>query len=188
MTGTVPHAATATAGWPDEPTRAFVGRTWGGCAALGTALLLVGLGSEHLRAGHAAVAALLLTLAVGAAVAAVAALRGGGRPLRRAAVVLSGAGAAGVLAGLLTQRFGVTELTAVALGTTGAVLLAWSGHGVTTDPPSAEGDGASPPRGVARLALLALGAVAVSAAVGNGLAATEAGEHAVPHGLHVGHR
>ncbi|MBF0686403.1 MAG: hypothetical protein IR158_01365 [Cellulomonas sp.] len=155
-------------------------RTWGGCAALGAGLVLTGIGAEHLG-GHPAVAAALLALAAGTLGSAVVALRGGATHLPRAAVVLALAGGAGAASGLATQRFGAAELTASALGVLGAVLLGASGHVTGT------GDDRRTEHGATRLVLLVLGALAVAAACATGLAATEAGDHAVPHGLHVHH-
>ena len=173
-------AAGTTTAWPDEPLAAFVTRTWGGCAALGAGLLLTGVGAEHLGA-HPVVAAVLLALAAGALGSAVVALRGGAAHLPRAAVVLALAGGAAAASGLATQRFGAAELTASALGVLGAVLLGASGHVTGT------GDDRRAEHGATRLVLLVLGALAVAAACTTGLAATEAGDHAVSHGLHVHH-
>ena len=133
----------ARAAWPDEPLATFVARTWAGCAAVGTGLVLVGLGPEHVG-HHVGAAAVLLASATASPAVAVAALHGSRRLLRPGAAVLALADGAAVAVGLATQRLGPAGLVAV-------------------------------------------GALAVAAATGNGLAATEAGDHAVPHGVHVQH-
>ncbi|WP_309134539.1 hypothetical protein [Cellulomonas sp.] len=181
-------AATDGTAWPDETTTAFVTRTWGAYGALGTGLLLVALGAEHLD-HHAAASALLLPLGAGALLVAVLSLRGAGRHLRPGGVVTALAGAAAVLVGLATGRTATAELTAVGLGVLAGALLAASAGPralASQERASATRTGldarASGPW--ARLALLAVGALLASAATVNGLAATEAGDHAVPHGLH----
>ncbi|QGQ18646.1 hypothetical protein GC089_04550 [Cellulomonas sp. JZ18] len=165
-------------------------RTWGGYGALGTGLVLVALGAEHLR-HHPALSVLLLPLGAATLLVAVLSLRGAGRHLRPGGVLTAVAGAAAVLAGLGTGRTGTAELVALVLGVlSGALLAASAGPraaGVVArrdgrgeqDTPGDDGGNAW-----SRLALLALGALLASAATVQGLAATEAGEHAVPHGLH----
>ncbi|QCB92895.1 hypothetical protein [Cellulomonas shaoxiangyii] len=168
-------AADAHDPWPQEATGVFTARTWGGYAALGTGLVLVGLGAGHLD-HHVPAALLLLPLGAAALVAAVLALRGDGRHLRVGGPLVAASGAAALLVGLATAQAGTAELTAAGLGVVGGVLLAVAGRlGARTGARS----------GVwARLGLLAAGALLASAATVNGLAATEAGAHAVPHGLH----
>ena len=164
---------------------ALVARTWGGCAGLGTGLLLVGVGSGHL--GHSTdAAAALLALAAGALVAAAGTLHGAADP-RVAAVLLALTGAATVAVGAATHRFGTAELTTATLGLVGAVLLGWATHARTRARREGQVRPTSGRTAAARLVLLSLGAFAVAAATGGGLAATEAGDHAVPHGTHLEH-
>lgn len=169
--------------WPQEGTGVFAARTWGGYAALGTGLVLLALGSEHLD-HHVAASVLLLPLGAAAIAVAVLALRGGGRHLRVGGPVVAAAGAAGILTGLATAQAGTAEVTALGLGVVGGALLAAAGRpGAAPVPPAADARTAAR-RAWGRLALLSAGALLASAATVNGLAATEAGEHAVPHGLH----
>lgn len=192
-------AGTDAQAWPHERTAAFVARTWGGYGALGTGLLLVALGAEHLR-HHPGLSALLVPLGAATLAAAVLSLRGAGRHLRPGGVLTAVSGAAAVLAGLGTGRTGTAELIALGLGVLAGVLLVASAGARGTAPGAtvADASAATAPQDPgrratagaggtwSRLALLALGALVASAATVQGLAATEAGEYAVPHGLHGG--
>ncbi len=169
--------------WPAESTAAFVTRTWGAVAALGTGLVLIGLGAEHLE-HHVAASLLLLPLGAASLATAVLALRGAGRHLLAGGPLVAAAGAAALLVGLATAQAGTAELAALGLGVTGGALLA-AAHRLSAAPDAGSGTTAAAGSGVwGRLALLAVGALLASAGTVTGLAATEAGEHAVPHGLH----
>ncbi|MFS0703052.1 hypothetical protein AB6N23_00885, partial [Cellulomonas sp. 179-A 9B4 NHS] len=113
--GTAGRPAGGHDAWPAERTAAFVARTWGAVAALGTGLVLIGLGAEHLR-HHAAASALLLPLGAAALATAVLALRGSGRHLLVGGPLVAAAGAAALLVGLATAQAGTAELAALGLG------------------------------------------------------------------------
>ncbi|WP_087507839.1 hypothetical protein [Cellulomonas iranensis] len=170
------HVAGPRAAWPDEGATSFGARTAGALAVGGGALVTVAVAAPHL-AHHALLAGTLLALAATTAAGAVAALRGPGRAPRAAAGAATATGAAVLVVAPTWGLVGTAAVTAGALTLGGAVLL-----GVAARTPVARAGRAPGPW--ARIGALAVGALLASAATVHGLAATEAGAHAVPHGSH----
>ncbi|WP_282946179.1 hypothetical protein [Cellulomonas endometrii] len=153
-------------------------RLWAGLGALGLGLVTEGVAAGHLARHPGAGVALA---AVGLAVLgwAVAALRGPVRGPAAAVGALLLVGPAVLLAAPLTQtRPTAAEAAALALGLGTAIALALGRRAATAPGPRR----ALGPRGQA--GVLAAGALLVALVTVPGLAATEAGAHAVPHGSH----
>ncbi|KSW20715.1 hypothetical protein [Cellulomonas sp. B6] len=172
-----PRGASARAAWPDEGGTSFGARSWGALAVGGGALVTVAVAVPHL-ASHVLLATALLLLAAATAVGSVATLRGPGRAARAAAGAATATGAAVLLSAPSWGLVGTAAVTAGALTLGGAVLL-----GVAARTPVGRADRTTPGPW-ARLGVLTVGALLASAATVHGLAATEAGAHAVPHGSH----
>jgi len=166
---------------------------------LGAAMLLLAAVPGIARDGEgtaSSVALLVVVLALGLAALlwALASLRRGAVLVPRAVVAVAfGTTAVGVLAYTLAQPVLLSVLPGVRLPgaddyTTAALLLltafgaALTSRGVNGDEVVA--DEPAPPRAGRRLMALAAGATVVGALVTPGLAASAAGEYAVPHGEH----
>lgn len=162
-----PEPAAATG--PAEGLREFGARTGAAYAALGAGLVLLALGSEHLR-HHPAVAVGLVVLGGAEAAWSVLALRGP-VPVARAALatLLVGAVAWLVVGTSITGALGLSDAAAVGLQLLAGVLLAVAVR------PSEPVRGAGP---FARVAVLAVASLVVATITVPGLAATDAGAHA----------
>jgi len=150
-------------------------RMWAALAALGFGLVTLGIGAGHLD--HHLPVGIALTVAGALGIGwAVLALRGTlprPRPATLTLVVL--APAALLSAPLTGTALTAAEASALALGLGAAVLTALHLRcGV---------EQSAPPAGRLALALF-VGAMLIAAVIVPGLAATTAGEHAVPHGSH----
>lgn len=163
------------AAWPAERGAAFAARTSGALASGGGALVATAVAAPHLGT-HPAPAVGLLVAAAAAAGTVVATLRGPGPATRRAAGAAALLGGAVLVVSPVWGLVGTAAVTAGALALVGAVLLAAAAR-----PRTAPDADAGP---WTRLLALAAGALLVSAVAVHGLAATEAGAHAVPHGSH----
>lgn len=154
-------------------------RQWSALAALGLGLVDCGIAAGHLEhhlpVGVALAALGLVTIGWG-----VLALRGPAPAPRAAAGVALAAGPAVLLSAPLTgTATTAAEATALALALAVGILL---GLGLR-----AAGDPAPhrrPPGGAGQAGTLAVGALLVALVTVPGLAATDAGAHAVPHGSH----
>lgn len=162
----------------DERTATFVARSWAALAALGAGLVLLALGAEHVTA-HPLVGAALLGVGAAELLWSLAAMRGP-LPLPRTTLGVLLVGAVGwVLAAPAVGTLGAAELTAVGLQLLAAVLVAVASRTTTSAP-----DPVARSHPLGRLGLLAAGALAIAALTVPGLAATDAGAHAQPHGSH----
>lgn len=150
-------------------------RIWSALSGLGFGLVTIGIGAGHVE--HHLIAAVAL-VAVGFATIgwSLLALRGPVPFARPTTLVLVVAAPLVLLSAPLTATVPTAaEASALALGLLTAVLIAWQlrlGPGDT-----------APSAGRQALALF-LGAMVVATLTVPGLAATNAGEHAVPHGSH----
>ncbi|VTR76787.1 hypothetical protein [Cellulomonas hominis] len=163
---------------PAEGALELTARLWAGLGALGLGLVTAGVAAGHLARDPAAGVALAV---VGLAVLgwAVAALRAPVRAPGAAVGALLLVGPAALLAAPLTQsRPTAAEAAALTLGLGTAIALAL-GRRAATAPGPRRALGARGQAGV-----LATGALLVALVTVPGLAATEAGAHAVPHGSH----
>lgn len=150
-------------------------RTGAATAALGLGLLAAALGAEHLAA-HLWVGVALVALAAASLAWAVLALRGPVPGVRATVAALTIAGPAVLLSPVPTGGVpGPAEAAGAALGLGTAITLAL-GHRLGTSPRC--------PRAAGQIGSLALAALLVAVVTVPGLAATEAGAHAVPHGSH----
>lgn len=150
-------------------------RVWAALAGLGFGLIALGVGSGHVGP-HPVVGAVDVGIGLAATAWALAALRGpralGSRPAVALAVAAPVILLSAPIAGVLPTA---AEASALALGTFSAVLAALA---IRLGPEPAD-----PPAG-RQAAALAVGALLVATLTVPGLAATNAGEHAVPHGSH----
>ncbi|WP_029290267.1 hypothetical protein [Cellulomonas sp. HZM] len=163
-----------TAPGADESAVLLWTRTWAALSALGAGLVLIGTGAPDVSRPGGATLVALGALEAGWAVLA---LRG---PLPRPHAALGGLalGAGVVVVGGVT---GVAQLVALALQLAGAVLVAGHVRGQRREPAERTGR----PAGTwQRLAVLTSGAALVAVVTVPGLAGTDAGAHAVPHGSH----
>lgn len=174
----VPVADATAADTAAEGALALTGRTWSALGALGFGLVANGLGAGHL-AHHLAAGVALAATGLAAVGWAVLALRGPA-PAQRAAVVgLLAAGPAALASAPLTgTATTAAEGAALVLALGSAILLALGTR--------AAGAPGRPHRlgGPGQAAVLTVGALLVALVTVPGLAATEAGAHAVPHGSH----
>ncbi|GIG35371.1 hypothetical protein [Cellulomonas pakistanensis] len=152
-------------------------RQWAALGALGLGLVASGVGAGHL-AHHLAVGVALAALGLTALAWGVLALRGPA-PVPRAAVgVALAAGPAVLLSAPLTaSATTAAEAAALVLALAVGILLALGQR-------AAAGPRRRAPGGAGQAGTLALGALLVALVTVPGLAATEAGAHAVPHGSH----
>lgn len=175
----VPAAATAAADTTAaEGALALTGRTWSALGALGFGLVANGLGAGHLE-HHLAVGVALAVAGLAAMGWAVLALRGPAPAPRVAVAGLLVAGPAALLSSPLTGTVATAaEAAALVLALGSAILLALGTR--------AAGAPGRPHRlgGAGQAGVLAAGALLVALVTVPGLAATEAGAHAVPHGTH----
>lgn len=161
-----------------EGALALTGRTWSALGALGFGLVANGIGAGHLE-HHLAVAVALAVTGLAAVGWAVLALRGPAPAPRVAVATLLVAGPAALLSAPLTGTVTTAaEAAALALALGAAILLALGTR--------AAGAPGRPRRlgGAGQAGVLAAGALLVALVTVPGLAATEAGAHAVPHGTH----
>lgn len=161
-----------------EGALALTGRTWSALGALGFGLVANGLGAGHLE-HHPAVGVALAATGLAAVGWAVLALRGPAPAPRAAVVALLVAGPAALVSAPLTGTVTTAaEGAALVLALGSAILLALGTR--------AAGAPGRPRRlgGPGQAAVLAVGALLVALVTVPGLAATEAGAHAVPHGSH----
>ncbi|MBD8057395.1 hypothetical protein IC607_00215 [Cellulomonas sp. JH27-2] len=172
-----------------ERTGALAARTWAADAALGAGLVLFALGAEHLG-DHVVLAAILITWGAAETLWAVLALRGPA-PLPRSALAVLLVGAAGwvVVQPATRTTIGTADLAVVVLQLAAAMLLAArlrAGRVGAGRGNRATGGAATPVAvGAGRqLAVMAAGALVVATVTVPGLAATNAGAHAVPHSEH----
>lgn len=181
MTARRPAATRAAGGAPAraEGALALTARAWSATAALGFGLVACGTGAGHLG-HHLPVGVALTGIGLAALAWSVAALRG---PAATPRAALGGLLAAGPLVLLSAPATGsgptVAEGAALVLALAGAVLL-----GLAERAAGAPGRTGRRPGPFGQLAVLATGSVLVALVTVPGLAATEAGEHAVPHGQH----
>jgi len=162
-----------------ETVGALTARTWAADASLGAGLVLFALGAEHL-VDHVALAVVLIGWAAAETLWAVLALRGP-VPLPRSALAVLLAGAAGwvVVQPASGLRIGAADAAVVVLQLAAALLLAAHvrGHGHARR--------AVPVGAVRQLLVMAVGALLATVVAVPGLAATNAGAHAVPHSEHT---
>ncbi|MBW0255524.1 hypothetical protein, partial [Cellulomonas sp. PS-H5] len=188
--GAVPAAgvrAPAAAGPARAPHRTAAGesalqaltRQWASLAALGLGLVACGVGAGHLE-HHLPVGVVLSALGLVAIGWGVLALRGPAPVPRAAAGVALASGPAVLLSSPLTgTATTAAEAAALVLGLAVGILLALGQRAGT-----APGVRRRAPGGAGQAGTLAAGALLVALVTVPGLAATEAGAHAVPHGSH----
>jgi hypothetical protein len=172
-------AAVPDAGAVREGALEALARQWSSLAALGLGLVACGVGAGHLEhhlpVGVALAALGLVTLGWG-----VLALRGPAPAPRAAAGVALAAGPAVLLSAPLTGiATTAAEAAALVLALAVGVLL-----GLGLRAAGAPGPHRRAPGGAGQAGTLAAGALLVALVTVPGLAATEAGTHAVPHGSH----
>lgn len=163
-----------------EGALALTGRTWAALGALGFGLVASGTGAGHLE-HHPAVGVALAATGIAAIGWAVLALRGPAPAPRAAVAALLVTGPATLLSAPLTgTATTAAEGAALVLALGAAILLALGRRAAAPDRPG------GPHRlgGAGQAGVLALGALLVALVTVPGLAATEAGAHAVPHGSH----
>ncbi|WP_225752980.1 hypothetical protein [Actinotalea sp. Marseille-Q4924] len=154
-----------------------------GLGRVGAGLVAVASGAEHLRhAGGAAWGVTLVTLGVVVGVRGLLGVRRRRTPGPREAALLGGAGAA--WAAVATSGAMPGGVPHVADGADAALVALLLGSAAVAAAGVRSGRPASRGRPVLRLAGWAGGAVVVAAITAGGLASTEAGRHAVPHGDH----
>lgn len=154
-------------------------RQWAALGALGLGLVACGTGAGHL-AHDLAVGAALTALGLTALGWGVVALRGPTPAPRAAAGAALAAGPAVLLSAPLTgTATTAAEAAALVLALATAILLALGVRAAGTAGPHRRAPG-----GPAQAGVLAAGALLVALVTVPGLAATEAGAHAVPHGSH----
>ncbi|WP_454050881.1 hypothetical protein [Cellulomonas sp. Marseille-Q8402] len=152
-------------------------RMWAALGALGFGLVANGIGAGHLE-HHLAVGVALAVVGLVAAGWAVLALRGPVPAARAAVAGLLVAGPTALLSAPLTGTAPTTaEAAALVLGLGAAIVLALGDRAAATPGPRRLG-------GPGQAGVLAAGALLVALVTVPGLAATEAGAHAVPHGSH----
>lgn len=172
--------APGAAGARGEGALVLATRVWPALGTLGLGLLVCGIGAGHL-AHHLAVGVALAALGLVALVWSVAVLRGPTRTPRAAVGALAVTGPAVLLTAPLTgTRPTAAEGAALVLALVSAVLVALGER--TAADPAPRRDRAPGPLG--QVGVLASGALLVALVTVPGLAATEAGAHAVPHGSH----
>lgn len=153
-------------------------RLWASMAALGFGLVAAGIGSGHLE-HHLAVGIAVAALGLVAIGWSLAALRGPAPAPRAAVGVLLVAGPAVLLTSPLTGTATTAAEGAALVLALGAAIALALGARAATAPGTRRRAGAG-----GQVALLASGALLVAMVTVPGLAATEAGAHAVPHGSH----
>lgn len=157
----------------------LVTRQWAALGTLGLGLLACGIGAGHL-AHHLAVGVALTVLGLIALGGSLSTLRGPVRVPRATVAGLLVAGPAVLLTAPLTgTQPSAAEGSALVLALGAAILLALGEHAAATPAPRPRTLGPLGQAGV-----LASGALLVALVTVPGLAATEAGAHAVPHGSH----
>lgn len=176
-----PARADDLAGTPaatQEGTLQLGARLWASMAVLGFGLVASGIGSGHLE-HHLAVGVAVAVVGLAAIGWSLAALRGPAPAPRVAAAVLLVAGPGVLLTSPLTATATTAaEGAALVLGLGAAIALALATRAATAPGVRRRiGPGA-------QVGLLASGALLVALVTVPGLAATEAGAHAVPHGSH----
>jgi hypothetical protein len=154
------------------------GRTWAALGALGFGLVANGIGAGHLE-HHLAVGVALAAVGLVAGGWALLALRGPAPAPRVAVAALLVAGPVALLSSPLTgTATTAAEAAALVLALGSAILLALGAR-------AAGAPGRRRPLGGrGQAGVLAAGALLVALVTVPGLAATEAGAHAVPHGSH----
>lgn len=164
-----------------EGALALTGRTWAALGALGFGLVASGTGAGHLE-HHPAVGVALAAAGIAAIGWAVLALRGPAPVPRAVVAALLVAGPATLLSAPLTgTATSAAEGAALVLALGAAILLALGRRAAAApDRP----DRLHRLGGAGQAGVLALGALLVALVTVPGLAATEAGAHAVPHGSH----
>lgn len=154
-------------------------RQWSSLAALGLGLVACGVGAGHLE-HHLPVGIALAAFGLLAIGWGVLALRGPAPAPRAAAGVALVSGPAVLLSSPLTgTATTAAEAAALVLGLVAGVLLALGLRAA-----GAPGPRRRAPGGAGQAGTLAAGALLVALVTVPGLAATEAGAHAVPHGSH----
>ncbi|HYQ77341.1 hypothetical protein [Cellulomonas sp.] len=167
------------AGTADEGALQALTRQWSSLAALGLGLVACGVGAGHLE-HHLPVGVALAALGLVAIGWGVLALRGPAPAPRVAAGVALASGPAVLLSAPLTgTATTAAEAAALVLGLAAGVLLALGLRAA-----GAPGPRRRAPGGAGQAGTLAAGALLVALVTVPGLAATEAGAHAVPHGSH----
>lgn len=158
----------------------LVTRQWAALGTLGLGLLACGIGAGHL-AHHLAVGVALTALGLVALGGSLSTLRGPVRAPRATVAALLVIGPAVLLTAPLTgTQPSTAEGAALVLALGSAILLALGEHAAATPAPRRRRT--LGPLGQA--GVLASGALLVAVVTVPGLAATEAGAHAVPHGSH----
>lgn len=176
VAGAVP-ARTAPGG---EGALVLATREWAALGTLGLGLLACGIGAGHL-AHHLAVGVALTVLGLVALGWSLIALRGPARAPRAAVGTLLVAGPAVLLTAPLTgTQPSAAEGAALVLALGSAILLALGERAAATPAPRPR----RTPGALGQVGVLASGALLVALVTVPGLAATEAGAHAVPHGSH----
>jgi drug/metabolite transporter (DMT)-like permease len=152
-------------------------RQWSSLAALGLGLVACGVGAGHLE-HHLPVGIALAAFGLVAIGWGVLALRGPAPAPRAAAGVALVSGPAVLLSAPLTgTATTAAEAAGLVLGLAAGVLLALGLR-------ASRAPGRRAPGGAGQAGTLAAGALLVALVTVPGLAATEAGAHAVPHGSH----
>jgi len=172
-----------------ERTGTLATRTWAADAALGAALVQFALGAEHLG-DHVVLAAILITWGAAETLWAVLALRGP-VPLPRSALAVLLVGAAGwvVVQPATGTTIGTADVAVVVLQLAAAMLLAARLRAGRERAGREDGPKIAAPTPVAvgagrQLMVMAAGALVFATITVPGLAATNAGAHAVPHSEH----
>lgn len=170
-------AAAGTAS-PEGAVQAFV-RQWAALGALGLGLVACGIGAGHL-AHHLAVGIALAAIGLVAVGWGVLALRGPAPAPRAAAGAALATGPAVLLSAPLTATATTAAEGAALVLALGVGILLAVGQRSAADPRPHR----RAPGGAGQAGTLAAGALLVALVTVPGLAATEAGAHAVPHGSH----
>jgi len=179
VTGTAAVADTGSGTAVGEGALQALTRQWASLAALGLGLVACGVGAGHLE-HHLPVGVALSALGLVALGWGVLALRGPAPVPRAAAGVALASGPAVLLSSPLTgTATTAAEAAALVLGLAAGILLALGQRAGT-----APGARRRAPGGAGQAGTLAAGALLVALVTVPGLAATEAGAHAVPHGSH----
>lgn len=154
-------------------------RQWAALGALGLGLVASGIGAGHLE-HHLPVGVALALLGLAAIGWGVLALRGPAPMPRAAAGAALAAGPAVLLSSPLTATATTAaQAAALVLALAVGILLALGRRAATGPGPRRRAPG-----GAGQAGVLALGALLVALVTVPGLAATDAGAHAVPHGSH----
>jgi hypothetical protein len=161
-----------------EGALALTGRTWAALGALGFGLVASGTGAGHLE-HHLAVGVALAAAGIAAIGWAVLALRGPAPAPRAAVAALLVTGPATLLSAPLTGTATTAAEGAALVLALGAAILLALGRRAAGAPGRLHRLG-----GAGQAGVLALGALLVALVTVPGLAATEAGAHAIPHGSH----